>query len=173
MNKLTIVNNYGIAPNELLNCKELSLKAKGLFTYLQSKPEGWRFDAVRIARESKDEKASVRTGLRELEEAGYLKRKAVRSEKGMWEGYEYFLYSSPSTDYPSTDKPSTEKRVTYSNKDISNKYLQRKSSSKKEKPFFRGQEMRQAQGKWWVIPEDGGAWLEFAGEWKDVSYKCR
>ena len=32
-----------IAPNELLNNKDISLKAKGLFTYMQSKPSEWSF----------------------------------------------------------------------------------------------------------------------------------
>jgi len=44
-------------------------------------------------------------------------------------------------------------------------------SHKKEKPFFRGEEMRWSQNKWWVIPREGGQWLEFAGEKKDIDYK--
>ena len=45
------------------------------------------------------------------------------------------------------------------------------SSSKKLKPYFRGKEMRKAQGKWWVLPKDGGQWLEFAGEEKNINWK--
>jgi len=52
-----------------------------------------------------------------------------------------------------------------------NKRTQTSSFSKKPKPFFRGQEMRYAQRKWWVLPKDGGQWLEFAGEKKDIVYK--
>lgn len=35
------------------------------------------------------------------------------------------------------------------------------SSNKKEKRFYKGQEMRFAQNKWWVLPKDGGEWSEF------------
>ncbi|MCX6724222.1 MAG: helix-turn-helix domain-containing protein [Candidatus Staskawiczbacteria bacterium] len=35
------------------------------------------------------------------------------------------------------------------------------SSSFKRKRYYGRLEMRFAQGKWWVIPEDGGDWLEF------------
>jgi len=41
-----------------------------------------------------------------------------------------------------------------------------------EKPFYRGEEMRFSKGKWWVIPNDGGEWLEFAGSLKnDIEWK--
>ncbi len=36
------------------------------------------------------------------------------------------------------------------------------SSFKKGKPFYEGQEMRLVKGKWFVIPKEGGSWLEFA-----------
>ena len=32
-----------------------------------------------------------------------------------------------------------------------------------EKPFYDNQEMRVKNGMWYVIPEEGGSWLEFAG----------
>lgn len=46
-----------------------------------------------------------------------------------------------------------------------------------EKPFYQGEEMRFSKSKWWVIPNDGGEWLEFAGsikkdiEWRKISNK--
>jgi len=47
----------------------------------------------------------------------------------------------------------------------------RGSSSFKRKPYFQGKEMRQAQGKWWVLPSGGGDWLEFAGSSKEIEWK--
>ena len=49
--------------------------------------------------------------------------------------------------------------------------IEEKSSFKKKKRFYKGQEMRYAQNKWWVIPTDGGEWLEFAGNLKDTDFK--
>jgi hypothetical protein len=45
------------------------------------------------------------------------------------------------------------------------------SSSKKLKPTYKGMEMRKQGGKWFVIPLDGGKWLEFGGKEKDIEYK--
>ena len=48
------------------------------------------------------------------------------------------------------------------------------SSPKKAKAFYRstGEEMRFSKRKWWVIPEDGGRWLEFAGDpKKDIEWR--
>ncbi len=42
---------------------------------------------------------------------------------------------------------------------------------KKGRPYYQGQEMRFSKGKWWVLPKDGGEWLEFAGKDKDIEWK--
>lgn len=40
------------------------------------------------------------------------------------------------------------------------------------KPYFRGEEMRWIEGKgWWVIPKDGGSWLEFAGKEAEIRWR--
>jgi len=55
---------------------------------------------------------------------------------------------------------------------ISNKdNIKKNSSSKKLKPYYRGNEMRKAQGKVWVLPKSGGRWLEFAGREQDIKWK--
>ena len=60
--------------NSVLEDKNLSFKAKGLYAYLYSKPDGWDFSAVRIEKETKEGVKSIWSTLRELEEAGYLVR---------------------------------------------------------------------------------------------------
>jgi len=121
MSKLKIKNKYGIAPNRLLNSKEISLGAKGLFTFLQSKPEGWSFSVKRISNQTKDGKDGITSKLRELEKAGYLKRIPVKDKNGKWDGYDYLLSDLPFTENPSTEKPLTENPATLSKKDNSNK----------------------------------------------------
>jgi len=129
MAKLRIPNNYGVAPNELLNNKEISLKAKGLFTYIQSKPDGWDFSSEKIALQNKDGRDGIRNALKELEETGLLTRTRTRSGEGHWE-IEYTLHTHhdgkpvpvTQTDYPTTENPTTEnpslKKERYSKKDI-------------------------------------------------------
>ena len=45
------------------------------------------------------------------------------------------------------------------------------SPFKKKKPFFQGEEMRNAQGRWWVIQQGGGQWLEFAGKESEIEWR--
>lgn len=65
--------------NVVLNDKNLSAKAKGLYAYLYSKPEGWNFAAERIAQDSTDGERGIRGGLIELEERGYLIREKQKT----------------------------------------------------------------------------------------------
>ncbi len=57
-----------------------------------------------------------------------------------------------------------------SNKGVKSKELNRKESASKKR-YFRGMEMRFAQNKWWCIPDDGGSWLEFAGQESEIEWK--
>jgi len=129
MSKLIIKNKYGVIPNELLNNPKISLKAKGLFAYLQSKPDEWRFSKEKIAFQTKDGKDGVKSALQELEKWGYLRRIPSKNKKGKWTGYDYILAEKPSAENPSTEKPSAEKGVAYSNKDISNKDNSKKDNT--------------------------------------------
>jgi hypothetical protein len=80
--KTKINGNFGVAPNELLNDSAISLKAKGLYVFMQSKPEDWVFSLDRIAYQNKDGKDSVRNAIYELVEAGYLIKEKVYNGKG-------------------------------------------------------------------------------------------
>jgi len=56
-------------------------------------------------------------------------------------------------------------------KDTKKKKRDSSFSKKKLKPYYEGLQMRKSQGKWWVIPDDGGSWLEFAGSEKDIKWR--
>lgn len=125
MGKLIIKKNYGTAPNDLLNSTTLSLKAKGLFAHLQSKPDGWDFSTRGIASQSKDGISSVRNGLQELERAGYLRRKAYK-ENGLWAGYNYTLYDKPSLGFRTTENRTSPNSDTISKQEVSKKEKEKK-----------------------------------------------
>ncbi|MCK5061738.1 hypothetical protein KAR28_04255 [Candidatus Parcubacteria bacterium] len=63
--------------NSVLNDKNLSLKAKGLFAYLFSKPDDWDFHGDRIQKDSKGGRKIIFSALKELEDLGYLERKKL------------------------------------------------------------------------------------------------
>jgi hypothetical protein len=95
---------FGAVPNELLNNSDISFKAKGLYAYLNSKPDNWDFSVESISDQVKEGIDSVRAGIHELEKFGYLKRIKYQNEKGYWE-IDYMLFESPSQDDPHHGKP--------------------------------------------------------------------
>lgn len=119
MPKLEIKNRYGIIPDELLNNPKVSLKAKGMFGYLQSKPDGWKFSVERISHQSKDGIDGVKSAISELEKFGHLIRKPNKNSKGQWAGYDYVLVEKPLAENPLTEKPLADNTPTLSNKDNS------------------------------------------------------
>ena len=104
--KLNIKDNYGIAPNSLLNNNKISLKAKGLFVYIQSKPDAWSFSAERIMLFQRDGIDSVKSAIHELEEHGYLTREKIYND-GKWE-QRYYLSIPPIVENPLVENPLVE-----------------------------------------------------------------
>ena len=93
MAKLTIKSRFWIAPTEVLNNPDLTFKAKGLYTFLQSKPDSWKFSAKRISQQTKDWIDGVNSWLQELEKSWLLERKKYQNEKGQFD-IEYILYET-------------------------------------------------------------------------------
>ena len=68
-------------PNDLIREPGLSWKAKGIMSALLSNREGWHSYVSVIVKMGKDGEDSVRSGLKELEEFGYLVRLRYRCKK--------------------------------------------------------------------------------------------
>ncbi len=135
MSKLIIKERYGTTPNEVLNHSEISLKAKGLYGFLQCKPESWNFSTERIAQQLKESIKTIRNTLQELESFGLLERELrAKDDKGKWTGYNYILNEKVKTignkpSYPKRvvpKKDSTDNGEDISKKDYSNKDIVRK-----------------------------------------------
>lgn len=92
--KKLISKNYTVVDNSVLNDERLSLKAKGLFVYLWSQPDDWTYYEKEVVRHSKDKLASLRSGIHELEQYGYLNRKRVR-KKGQFKEPVWVLNPDP------------------------------------------------------------------------------
>lgn len=70
-------------------------------------------------------------------------------------------YSKDSLPFASKKSLPTINSITKNNNTKNKDYLSGKRWN--EKPFYDNQEMRVKNGMWYVIPEEGGSWLEFAG----------
>ena len=84
--------NFTIIQNEAIQDKSLSLKARGLHHLLLSYPNDWVINVKHLSSQSdKDGPDAIRTGLKELECCGYLKRDQSRNN-GKFGQADYVVY---------------------------------------------------------------------------------
>ncbi len=113
--------------NHHLRDERLSLKAKGLLSLILSLPDDWDISIQGLATIVSDGIASVRSGIGELMDAGYIQREIGHAEGGTFAGYIYTIHetpapscgnrtTAPSCSFPTTENPTTENR-TQSSKD--------------------------------------------------------
>lgn len=86
--------NFTIMSNHHLQDKSLSLKAKGLLSYMLSLPEDWDYSLTGLCSICKENKTAIRSALKELQLYGYLSINKIRGKKGYFE-YEYLIYEVP------------------------------------------------------------------------------
>lgn len=156
MARVKPLDNFTLVPNSLLNEKQISFKAKGLYAYLNSKKDDWNFTIDLIAKNGKDGRDSVASGLKELEDFGFLERRRYKDDKGYFdieyilksEPFEVIKYDNPLKENPYEENPYEEKPYeekaddiynTINNNTINNNTIdsnntppQKKSKSKKE-----------------------------------------
>ncbi len=99
--------NYTVMSNEHLRNRDLSLKAKGLLSQMLSLPEEWDYSLEGLSRINREGVDAIRTGVRELEEHGYLERRRLRDGSGRLAGTEYVVHERAvaRTSLPESDEP--------------------------------------------------------------------
>lgn len=90
-------NPYVMLNKTCLCDEKLSWKAKGLHSYLLSLPDDWKIYIEDLKNRSKDGKGATSSAIKELINAGYIKRIAKRdSETNRFiGGFEYEVYEIP------------------------------------------------------------------------------
>lgn len=125
---------FAMIPTAILENSLLSWKAKGLISYLLSRPDGWKIRVSDLINRSTDGRDAVKTALKELRMIGHAEIVHNRNELGHIIGSNYLIHedqikTSIPTDkriFRRTDKPSDGKAVGiiknhYNNKDYNNK----------------------------------------------------
>lgn len=100
--------NFTQVPNVVLKDKRLSLKAKGLYAYLFSKPDGWHFNPKIIIKEIKEGRDAFYAAMKELVDCGYVCRHQPNAGKF---GSSVYKFVDP-TVKPRTENPCAEKPYT-------------------------------------------------------------
>ena len=110
-------NPYVQINKTCLNDPSLSLKAKGLLSYLLSKPDDWVVHRSEVLKHCTDGKDSLQTAINELKNSGYLKIVPEKDNKGIIIGWATNVFEVPQTiltlvqlnpesDFPIVDKNS-------------------------------------------------------------------
>ena len=87
-------NPYVMINKEFLNDINLSLKAKGLLTYLLSLPDDWQIYESELVQHHKDGRDSLKSAIKELMNNHYIKRSRIRDNEGHLKCYEYRVYET-------------------------------------------------------------------------------
>jgi len=138
-------NNYTVMANYHLDDRSLSLKARGLLSTMLRLPDDWDYTIAGLTALCRDGRDAIQSALKELEVAGYITRRRVRDESGVFAGVEYVVHEQPQLrpdgkppnentypenpdkcaepypDFPDTGKPFAEKRQQPSTKRPSTK----------------------------------------------------
>ena len=124
--------NYTVMSNYHLRDKRMSLKAKGLLSFMLSLPLDWDYSLDGLEKICKEGKDSIRSALNELKLYGYLVIKKTQNEKGIFE-YEYMIYEYPYSENPDMDYPNME-NPTQINTNIQNTKKQNDKEDREDKP---------------------------------------
>lgn len=100
--------------------RRLSWKAKGILIYLLSKPDDFVFYIDELVIHSTDGIDSLRSGIKELQKFGYVKRYPIK-EKGKIISWGLDVFESPYTENPQVGKPQMENPTLIINKDLNYK----------------------------------------------------
>lgn len=113
MSKIRVNNTKGfsVMSNYHFQDKGISLKAKGLLGLMLSLPSNWDYSVNGLVAIVKENKATVQSTLKELEEHKYLKRTRVQDETGRFD-YIYDIYEKPYDKLPCTENRCTVNRCT-------------------------------------------------------------
>lgn len=95
-----VKSNFTAIDNSIVNDETLTWKAKGIYLYLASKPDDWRFYMKDIAKHAKEGMTSLQSGVKELEVKGYLERKHSFDQDNKFVGYVWILKANSNPRQP-------------------------------------------------------------------------
>ena len=104
--------NYSVVNNTGLRDERLSWKAKGILAYILTLPDDWVFYREELATHAKDGLDSLRSGMKELKEHGYLQRIPIRNDNNKIVSWETVIHEVPQVEplvgFPPMEEPPVE-----------------------------------------------------------------
>ena len=87
-------NPYGSSPRKLLEDRNISLKAKGIYAFMECKIDGWNFTASSMASQLKESRKTILVAMQELKANGWLTYHKNRDGSGVYELIGNYVTSS-------------------------------------------------------------------------------
>lgn len=116
---------FTVIDSDIIRDDNLSLKDLGLLIRLLSLPDNWEFSENGLmVIFKKDKQGSIRTGLKNLEELGYLKRIKVRDKSGKYSGCDWIINEEPYLKNPSMDALPSFKNPNLENPNLEKPHLE-------------------------------------------------
>ena len=132
-------NDFTIVRNGLLRDKTMSLKAKALLITMLSKPDDWDYTLNGLQSILLEGRDAIASGLKELEQHGYLIRRKIRDRNGRFTDVEYVIFELPTELVPDAAEPAAE------NPETENPEMVKPSS---ENPPVINKEINEDEGIW-------------------------
>jgi hypothetical protein len=114
--------------NTLLNSVDISLKAKGLYSYMYSKPDNWNFTIRSMSKQLKEGITAIQSTLSELKKFGYVSYIKKKDGSGV-----YHLHIKPNPQNPNQGFTNLRKPTRINNTDLNNNKDNYKEKEIKEK----------------------------------------
>lgn len=103
--------NYTVMSNYHLRDRNLSLKAKGLLSYMLSLPEDWDYSVNGLSAICKEGVSAIASTIRELEKMGYVTRSRIRNKNGVLGDVEYVVREYPESKNKTEEQPKLENPI--------------------------------------------------------------
>lgn len=126
-------NPYVMIDRRPIDNPKLSFKAKGILTYLLSRPDGWEVSVADLIKRGTDGEAAIRSGLKELKNAGHMKYSTSRI-KGRITGWLIEVYEVPDGDFQQVEIQDVENQRQVVLKPLNNKTKKIKEAPKAKTP---------------------------------------
>lgn len=86
--------NFTAFNKEIMGNPNISFRAKGLFAYLMGLPDDWTVRVNDILHRATEGRDALRSAFKELYDAGYAEREAIRNEDGTLSGTKIIIYET-------------------------------------------------------------------------------
>ena len=140
-------NPYGSSPRKLLEDRNVSLKAKGIYAFMECKIDGWNFTASSMASQLKESRKTILVAMQELKATGWLTYNKNKDGSGVYELIGNYVITPKQTHSPKSARcknGTVQKTDCINKKDYSNK---KDITNKKERYIDRFADF------WFVYPK--------------------